>query len=159
MKTKKQLKWNDTHLEELDLSSDPILKEITSIGQGAFKENSTLKKITLHEKIVFLSKESFAKVSKLETIKLPNSITSIGEGAFAGSTALKEVTLPENESFTSIPKRAFEECKSLSTLHLPNTINEIGILAFADAGLKEIHFPENLLTINQHAFAGNKELT
>ena len=152
-------KWNDTHLEELDLSSDPILKEITSIGQGAFKENSTLKKITLHEKIVFLSKESFAKVSKLETIKLPNSITSIGEGAFAGCTALKEVTLPENESFTSIPKRAFEECKSLSTLHLPNSINEIGILAFADAGLKEIHFPENLLTINQQAFAGNKELT
>ena len=153
------VKWNDTQEESIDLSSDPILKEITSVGEGAFKGNQTLKTITLPEKITFLGKESFSGVSKLESITLPNSITSVGEGVFAGCTALKEVTLPKNDTFTAIPKRTFEDCKSLSTIQLPESIQEIGILAFADAGLTTINLPENLLEIKQQAFAGNSALT
>ena len=153
------VKWNDTQEESIDLSSDPILKEITSVGEGAFKGNQTLKTITLPEKITFLGKESFSGVSKLESITLPNSITSVGEGVFAGCTALKEVTLPKNDTFTAIAKRTFEDCKSLSTIQLPESIQEIGILAFADAGLTTINLPENLLEIKQQAFAGNSALT
>ena len=153
------VKWNDTQEESIDLSSDPILKEITSVGEGAFKGNQTLKTITLPEKITFLGKESFSGVSKLESITLPNSITSVGEGVFAGCTALKEITLPKNDTFTTIPKRTFEDCKSLSTIQLPESIQEIGILAFADAGLTTISLPENLLEIKQQAFAGNSALT
>ena len=153
------VKWNDTQEESIDLSSDPILKEITSVGEGTFKGNQTLKAITLPEKITFLGKESFSGVSKLESITLPNSITSVGEGVFAGCTALKEVTLPKNDTFTAIPKRTFEDCKSLSTIQLPESIQEIGILAFADAGLTTINLPENLLEIKQQAFAGNSALT
>ncbi len=153
------VKWNDTQEESIDLSSDPILKEITSVGEGTFKGNQTLKAITLPEKITFLGKESFSGVSKLESITLPNSITSVGEGVFAGCTALKEVTLPKNDTFTAIPKRTFEDCKSLSTIQLPESIQEIGILAFADAGLTTISLPENLLEIKQQAFAGNSALT
>ena len=153
------VKWNDTQEESIDLSSDPILKEITSVGEGTFKGNQTLKAITLPEKITFLGKESFSGVSKLESITLPNSITSVGEGVFAGCTALKEITLPKNDTFTTIPKRTFEDCKSLSTIQLPESIQEIGILAFADAGLTTISLPENLLEIKQQAFAGNSALT
>ncbi|MDO4881432.1 MAG: leucine-rich repeat domain-containing protein [Capnocytophaga sp.] len=152
------LKWKNNEEESVDLASDPILKNITSVGQAAFKENTVLKEVVLPENITFLAKESFAGVTKLETIKIPNTVTSIGESIFSGCTALKKVILPENSSFSKIPKRAFQDCKSLKTIILPNTIDEIGILAFADAGLTHITFPENLLTISQQAFVGNQNL-
>ena len=152
------IKWKNTQEQSLDFSSDPVLKEITTIGEGAFKDNDALKEVVLPQKVTFVAKEAFASVSQLETIKLPNTVSAIGEGVFSGCTALKEVVLPENESFTKIPKKAFEDCKSLKTIQLPNTIDEIGILAFADAGLTQVTLPQNLITISQQAFVGNKEL-
>ena len=152
------IKWKNTQEQSLDFSSDPVLKEITTIGEGAFKDNDALKEVILPQKVTFVAKEAFASVSQLETIKLPNTVSAIGEGVFSGCTALKEVVLPENESFTKIPKKAFEDCKSLKTIQLPNTIDEIGILAFADAGLTQVTLPQNLITISQQAFVGNKEL-
>ena len=124
------IKWKNNQEQSLDFSSDPVLKEITTIGEGAFKDNDALKEVILPQKVTFVAKEAFASVSQLETIKLPNTVSAIGEGVFSGCTALKEVVLPENESFTKIPKKAFEDCKSLKTIQLPNTIDEIGILAF-----------------------------
>ena len=152
------IKWKNNQEQSLDFSSDPVLKEITTIGEGAFKDNDALKEVILPQKVTFVAKEAFASVSQLETIKLPNTVSAIGEGVFSGCTALKEVVLPENESFTKIPKKAFEDCKSLKTIQLPNTIDEIGILAFADAGLTQVTLPQNLITISQQAFVGNKEL-
>nr|WP_314801505.1 leucine-rich repeat protein [uncultured Capnocytophaga sp.] len=152
------IKWKNNQEQSLDFSSDPVLKEITTIGEGAFKDNDALKEVILPQKVTFVAKEAFASVSQLETIKLPNTVSAIGEGVFSGCTALKEVILPENESFTKIPKKAFEDCKSLKTIQLPNTIDEIGILAFADAGLTQVTLPQNLITISQQAFVGNKEL-
>ena len=152
------IKWKNTQEQSLDFSSDPVLKEITTIGEGAFKDNDALKEVILPQKVTFVGKEAFASVSQLETIKLPNTVSAIGEGVFSGCTALKEVVLPENESFTKIPKKAFEDCKSLKTIQLPNTIDEIGILAFADAGLTQVTLPQNLITISQQAFVGNREL-
>ena len=152
------IKWKNTQEQSLDFSSDPVLKEITTIGEGAFKDNDALKEVILPQKVTFVAKEAFASVSQLETIKLPNTVSAIGEGVFSGCTALKEVVLPENESFTKIPKKAFEDCKSLKTIQLPNTIDEIGILAFADAGLTQVTLPQNLITISQQAFVGNREL-
>ena len=83
------IKWKNTQEQSLDFSSDPVLKEITTIGEGAFKDNDALKEVILSQKVTFVAKEAFASVSQLETIKLPNTVSAIGEGVFSGCTSLK----------------------------------------------------------------------
>ena len=68
-------------------------KKVTAIGDGAFRDNTTLKSLTV-----------------------PKTVTTIGANAFEGCTALTTVTL--TDSVTSIGKAAFQNCVSLTNMKI-----------------------------------------
>ena len=80
-------------------------KKVTKIGNGAFKDNTTIVKV-----------------------KLPTTIKEIGDDAFASCTDLTTINIPGK--VTKIGSRAFYNCSSLSNMTVPSSVKEIGASAF-----------------------------
>lgn len=97
-----------------------------------------------------LSKSVF-KMSKAESITLPETITSISEYAFAFCRNLKTVNIPEG--VTKIGQNSFAACESLTKIELPSTLKLIDVFAFDASGLETVTIPKTVKTIKSFAFA------
>ena len=125
---------------------------VTSIGNQAFRDCSSLTTITLPNSITSIQDLAFCNCSSLTTITLPNSIMSIGSGAFRDCSSLTTITLPN--SITSIGSGAFSGCSSLTTITLPNSITSIGSSAFSGcSSLTTITLPNSITSIGEYAFS------
>ncbi len=95
---------------------------VTSIAKNAFKNNKSLKKITIG-----------------------NYIDKIGDNAFYGCTSLASVKLGKN--VTAIGNKAFYNCKKLTSITIPSKVNKIGKQAFYKCSkLKKITIKTSKLT-------------
>ena len=131
---------------------------VTSIGDWAFRNCTSLKSIILPDGVTSIGGSAFAWCESLTSITLPDGLTSIGVGAFEDCTSLKSITLPEG--VTSIGACAFLGCTSLTSIILPDGVTSIGVGAFADClCLTSITLPEGVTTIGDDAFNGCKNLT
>ncbi len=72
---------------------------------------------------------AFSDCSSLTSVTIPNSVTSIGDGAFSDCSSLASVTIPN--SVTSIGDYAFSDCSSLTSVTIPNSVTSIGESAFS----------------------------
>ena len=106
---------------------------VTTIEDGAFRDQTELTKLTL-----------------------PSTITSIGDSAFAGCTALGSIQIPG--STISIGASAFEGCTSLAGIALGGGLRMIGERAFAGTALEEIMLPTAVQEIGAQAFADCAQL-
>ena len=96
------------------ISYDGTTYSVTSIGQDAFRDCTSLTSITI-----------------------PNSVTSIGYGAFSGCTGFTSITIPNN--VTEIDRYAFYGCTGLTSITIPNSVESIGNYAFRNCtGLTSI---------------------
>ena len=86
---------------------------MTSIGDYAFEDCSSLTSVTIPESVTSIGKSAFEGCSSLTSITIPESVTSIGNSAFSGCSSLTSVTIPN--SVTSIGDNAFYECSSLTS--------------------------------------------
>ncbi len=68
-----------------------IPNSVTSIGNAAFLDCTSLKSITIPNSVTSIGDESFTYCSSLTSITIPNSVTSIGSFAFSGCSSLAEV--------------------------------------------------------------------
>ena len=93
------------------------LTGVTSVGDNAFRDCSSLSKCVLPSGLVTIGTSAFERCTSLTELTLPATLTSIGDDAFAGCSALVELTLPT--ALTSIGTRAFSDCTSLTTLIVP----------------------------------------
>ena len=131
------MKWTNDRIFTLDMQSDPELKNITTIGDGAlaFKR---LKNIIIPEKVTSIGKQAFA-YTPLESINFPDGITSIGEDAFSFNH-LTSITIPSK--VTSISKKAFFS-NQLTNIEIPSNVKNIGKDAFSSN--------DNLSSVTIHA--------
>lgn len=97
--------YTDTVVIPESLTYNDKVYRVTSIGEGAFYN-----------------------CSSLISVSIPNSVTSIGNSAFFHCSRLPSVTIPEN--MFSIGERAFEYCSSLTSITIPNGVTNIGSSAF-----------------------------
>ena len=135
-----------------------IPNSVTSIGNGAFEDCSSLTSITIPNSVTSIGNEAFYGCSGLTSITIPNSVTSIGNGAFHGCSSLTNITIPEG--VTSIDESTFRGCSSLTNITIPEGVTSIGRDAFSFCrSLTSITMPDSLMSIGIGAFDNCNSLT
>ena len=113
-------------LERFTVGTDEYV--VTSIGEGAFRENGNIKSISIPETVKDIGAAAFASCNSLTTVQLPVGLTQIGPELFRGSIQLVSVAIPS--SVSTIDYWAFGGCTSLTDLTLPENLTVVGRYAF-----------------------------
>ena len=131
---------------------------VTSIGNYAFEDCSSLTSIEIPNSVTSIGGQAFSNCSSLTSIEIPDGITSIEGGAFEYCSSLTSVTIPN--SVTSIGGQTFQNCSSLTSVTIPNSVTSIGNDAFYNcSGLTSIEIPNSVTSIGGEAFSGCSSLT
>ena len=133
------------------LTSITIPNSVTSIGEYAFYDCYSLTSITIPNSVTSIGESAFYDCSSLTSITIPNSVTSIGNSAFEDCSSLTSITIPNG--VTSIGNRAFSYCSSLTSITIPNSVTSIGNSAFSRcSSLTSITIPNGVTSIGEYAF-------
>ena len=101
---------------------------ITSIGDYAFYNCSSLTSIMIPSSVTSIGNNAFYGCSNLRNITIPSGVTSIGDYTFYGCSRLTNITLPSG--VTGIGNNAFYNCSSLTSITIPSGVTSIGGDAF-----------------------------
>ncbi len=110
-----------------------IRNGVTSIGNYAFYTCSGLTSVAIPASVTSIGYEAFYGCSKLTSVTIPNSVTSIGQEAFSGCSGLTSVTI--GNSVTNLGSRAFFGCSGLTSVAIPASVTSIGVDAFYDTSI------------------------
>ena len=148
---------NDAFWDCSSLQSVTIPNSVTSIGNDAFENCSSLQSVTIPNSVTSIGNYAFENCSSLQSVTIPNSVTSIGDFAFSGCSSLQSVTIPN--SVTSIRNFAFAYCPSLQSVTIPNSVTSIGNSAFRNCfRLQSVTIPNSVTNIGEEAFYECKKL-
>ena len=117
-----------TGIKDRTITSITIPNSVTSIGDFAFEDCSSLTSITIPNSVTSIGDYAFYNCLSLTSIEIPNSVTSIGAYAFWGCSSLTSITIPN--SVTSIGDCAFCGWSALTSITIPNSVTSIGDNAF-----------------------------
>ena len=130
---------------------------VTTIGEYAFYDCSSLTGITIPEGVTAIGDSAFDGCRSLTSITIPESVTTIGEHAFSGCSGLTGITI--QEGVTTIGEAAFLRCSSLTSITIPEGVTAIGEAAFDGcSSLSSITIPEGVTAIGYRAFSGCSSL-
>ena len=111
------------------------------------KQFPNIKYITIPSSVTSIGEHAFSDCSSLERIEIPSSVTSIGNGAFYNCSSLESIEIPS--SVTSIGNSAFSGCSSLESIEIPSSVTSIGDYAFFGcSNLREITIDPNNIHVN-----------
>lgn len=119
--------------------------KITAIGDGAVKNNRYLVNLTIGKYVETVGKSSFAKCSKLKTVKGGSKVTSLGTTSFYNCKALK--SFATMGKLKTIGEKAFSGDVKLSKFTIPASVTKIGNSAFSGcSALKSVTIKTTKLT-------------
>ncbi|MBO4337808.1 MAG: leucine-rich repeat protein [Lachnospiraceae bacterium] len=125
---------------------------VTEIEKGCFKNNTTIKEVTLGSRVIRIGDEAFSGCSALERVSLGQSLMYIGDKAFYGCRSLKSITFPD--TLKSIGNSAFEGCTSLAKINLNSGLLSVGNRAFFGcSGATSLFISKTVLKIGKLAFS------
>jgi hypothetical protein len=134
-----------------------IPSSVSTIGEGAFGNCSSLTSITIPSSVTSIGDYAFSSCSSLISINIPSSVITIGDTAFWGCRNLKSVTI--SSSVTSIGNEMFWGCDSLLSITIPSSVTIIGRSAFSDcSNLKSVTIPSSVTVISDMAFTSCSSL-
>ena len=151
---------------------DVVVPEgVTSIGNEAFYECSSLTSVTIPDGVMSIEDDAFRYCENLTSVTISDSVTSIGDRAFSSCSSLSSVTIPD--SVTSIGDGAFSGCddladdsglviirnvlhhckESITSVTIPDGVTSIGDSAFEECrNLKNVTIPDSVTSIGNFAF-------
>ena len=140
------------------VKSAVIADGVTSIGEKAFCDCSSLTSVTIPNSVTSIGERAFSECTSLTSVTIPDSVTCIGMRAFFYCTSLTSVTIPD--SVTSIGQEAFYKCESLTSVTIPGSVTSIGVGAFALCkSLTSVTIPNSVTSINYETFRSCESLT
>lgn len=168
------------YTEEKDVKTVTIPDEVTSIGDGAFYECTSLTAVKIPDSVTSIGSCAFSGCTNLQRINIPAGVTEIGENAFRECQSITSVTIPASVSkigncafwgcgslntvkihsgVTEIGNEAFQYCCNLVLVTIPKTVKVLGKSAFYECkNLSTLQLPEGLTEIGAYAFCGCKNL-
>lgn len=157
--------------------------KLQSLGASAFNGCSDLKYVTMPSTLNYLGQAVFmfsgvtevknfagTLVSKIEKwtfwfsgltkIELPETLESIEETSFASCTELTQVGGLQNTKVSSIANSAFSGCSKLKNVIFPQTLLTLGSSAFSGCtALVNVSFNSNLTSVGASCFEGCSALS
>lgn len=145
-----------------------IPDSVNSIGEFIFNGCKAITEIDLSNSLTIIPTSAFEQCTSLKSINLPDFITIIGDRCFQGCENLTSITFPKEVS--SIGTLVFNRCTSLKEINVEEGNNYYaslnGILYDKDYSLllvcpttkTSVQIPETVITIQEYAFMGCKNL-
>ena len=155
---------------------------ITAIGDNAFLESTSLRKINFPNRLKTIGKNAFSQCFNLSgRVDLPNSVTSVGPSAFYlcnditgvtisnrmtklekdvfyGCISLADITIPKG--IKSIEEYALGLCSVLTSVRIPDSVTYISDYAFTRCSyLESIEIPKSVTSIGKGVFSDSPHLT
>jgi hypothetical protein len=143
---------------------------VTSIGQFAFYDCSSLQAISVNATNAYYSSTNGVLFNKNKTqliqyplavggnYLVPGTVQDIGAGAFGGAIGLTGVVIPN--SVTNIEQQAFYSCVDLAAVSLGDGLKIVGASAFFFCpSLDNLTFSASLTTLGQYSFGGCENLS
>ena len=136
-----------------------VPKNVHRIDMFACARQNSLKKVIMHDGIVYIGKGAFNDCENLEEVQgLENSNNLHAISGFEGCCNLRSITLPE--SIECVEFEAFQDASNLKNINIPAKCWGIAKRAFAGcSSLRLIELPAGIESINEEAFAGCKNAT
>lgn len=124
-----------------------LCDSIETIGEGAFYEDNSLRKMQWSKELRTIKREAFYGTG-LEEVKLPDQVASIGWYAFMNMPFLKTVVLPDSLSTMDY---AFSMEPNLSMVSIGNGIEYLGDAEFSSCpNLRELTLPKSIKRLKMH---------
>ena len=111
-----------------------------------YDDRAKILAVVIEDGVTSIGEDAFYNCSSLNSITIPNSVTTIGEMAFYGCSNLESIDIPE--STKTIGDRCFEGCTNLKVLEIPGSVTSIGDYFFDDLSLEMlvVNWPSPLPT-------------
>ncbi len=114
-------------------------KKVTEIGDVAFQNLSSIKRVVIGEGIVKIGQGAFFSCRGITEVVLQEGLKSIGQLAFYNCSNLVAIKIPD--SVTSIESEVFERCDALRYMVIGREMMNIGFRVFKGCdALSEIYY-------------------
>lgn len=131
---------------------------VTGIGDYAFYNCSSLKKVSIPQSVRSIGSHAFTYCTILSTINIPNTVSSIAESAFASCHSITSFDIPDG--ITQIYEETFYDCQSLASITIPESVRGIGPRAFGKCtAFTSVIIPEGVGLIGSGAFVQCQNLS
>ena len=107
-----------------------IPKGVTSIGNYAFHNCSSLTAVTIPESVTDIGESAFKNCYNLASITILEGVTDIGWSTFYGCSSLTFIAIPEG--VTRIEADVFNECSKLAAIVLPKSLEYMNYRVLAN---------------------------
>lgn len=134
------------------MKQDPktFWKDIISIGDSAFEDNTAIREIVVPEEVRYIGSYAFFGCTNLEKVTVLGDIKEVKNETFYNCNKLKKVDFAK-KAVKSIGDEAFYGCDALKEFDI-STVTSIGNGAFRESGLTEFCPSIKLKTIGERAF-------
>lgn len=126
-------------------------KNVTEIGTFAFKDNDTVRSVTMPNTVTTIKTGAFFSCSSLTTVTLSGALTEIEAYAFSLCMALSCADLPS--TLKTLGNDAFNYCTSLKSATIPAGLTDWGVGAFSYSGLESVVLENGITCIGERAFS------